>query len=77
MNDDEWNMNRMKIIRIRTLNKLTDYSRIGRRNYYILREDIRDEEEDVEEEFYVLRRKLIDHYYYLHQYRPQALEWLN
>ena len=33
IHDDEWNMNKMKIIRIRALNKLTDYSRIGRRNY--------------------------------------------
>ena len=65
MNDDEWSMNKMKIIKIRALNKLTDYSRIGRR-HYIAREDLQDNEDEgsgvqnFEPALEKLRRKLFD-----------------
>ena len=74
--DDDWNFSETnkRILFRRAMRKLTDYSAVGRR-FYVNPSEAR--EEDSENTFYDLRRKLVNHYYYLSNYEPSKIEWLN
>jgi hypothetical protein len=71
IDDDEWRFNKMNVLILRSLRKLTDFALVGRRHF------VNPNVEAVEDGFHDLRRKLITHYNYKRVHLPHELEWLN
>lgn len=71
--EEDWSASSRRILHHRAMRKLLDYSSVGIR--FVRTPDI--SEDDDENEFYSLRRKLVDNYYYLSEYEPHKIEWLN
>ncbi len=61
LEDEEWNANKMSVLRKRVLRKLTDYSAIGRRHLIYQGNG---EEIEIDSDFFSLSVSLINYYYY-------------